>query len=140
MYRYDSDSLSFEWEKPEADPMQTGNRWTFLSLYASRSLRELDRSITDDALICEMARSEGFKYDFTRQPADVIISRQKLIIVLKDGSKYSLDIDSAPFLRNMNPNEPVMACRQMSDDRDFVIWPEIRQSIPLDLFESVQNT
>ena len=135
MYRHDGKSFSFEWEKPDADPMQTGNRWTFLPRSASQSLRELDRSLTDDALTREMARSEGFEYDSYRQPADVIMSRQKLTLVLKDGSRYAFDIDSAPFLRDMNPNEPMMICRQMADGRDFAIWPEIRQSIPLDLFD-----
>lgn len=134
VYNHDTVTLSFEWEKPESDPMQTGNTWTLLSPSASRSLRELDRSLTDAALTREMARSEGFEYDFSKQPADVIMSRNKLTLILKNGTRYSVDIEFAPFLRNITPSEPLMVCRQLSDGRDFAIWPEIRQSIPLDLF------
>lgn len=134
VYTYAGDSLSFQWEDPQADPLQTGNCWTHLSPSSSQSLRELDRSLTDDALTREMARSEGFDYDFSRQPTDVVMSRNKLILLLKDGCRYYIDIDFAPFLRNINPEEPLIVCRQQSDGRDFAIWPEIRQSIPLDLF------
>lgn len=137
VYSHDAETLAFEWEKPDADPMQTGNKWTLLPPSASQSLRELDRSLTDDALIREMARSEGFEYDYSSQPADVILSLHKLTLILKNGNRYSVDIEFAPFLRNINPCEPLIVCRQISDDRDFVIWPEIRQSIPLDLFTTI---
>ncbi len=134
MYSFDDDILSFSWEDPNDDPMQTGNKLTLLSLDDSQSLRELDRSITEDSLLREMARSEGFDFDFAMQPEDVILSRSKLTVILKNGKSYEIDIDFAPFLRNLTPKENIMVCRQLSDDRVFVIWPQIRQSIPLDLF------
>lgn len=137
VYSHDADTLTFEWEKTDADPMQTGNRLTLLSPSASKSLRELDRSLTDDSLTREMALSEGFDYDFSKQPADVIMSRHKLTLLLKDGHRYSIDMEFAPFLRDINPGEPIMVCRQISDNRVFVIWPEIRQSIPLNLFTNI---
>lgn len=133
VYTYIDAILSFQWEDPDGDPMQTGNKWSLLSTAASQSLRELDRSLTDDTLIREMARSEGFDYDFALQPADVMISRSKLTLHLKDGSRHSCSIDSAPFIRSLTPEEPLMVCRTLTDGRVFAIWPEIRQSIPLDL-------
>lgn len=137
VYGLQDGNLTFEWEKPEEDPMQTGNKWTLLQLSDSQSLRDLDRSLTDDALIREMSRSEGFEYDFARQPADVILTRRNLTLILKDGSRHTLEIDSAPFLQSINPSEPLVVCRQISDSREFAIWSEIRQSIPLDLFTSL---
>lgn len=135
VYTYNKDErLSFEWEDPDADPMQTGNVWTLINPSASQSVRELDHTLTDDVLLREMARSEGFEYDSLRQPKDVILTRNKLMLILNDGSRHSFDIESAPFLRDINPNEPILVCRQHSDAREFAIWPEIRQSIPLDLF------
>lgn len=134
LYSFEDETLFFSWEDPNDDPMQTGNKLTLLSLTDSQSLRELDRSITEDSLIREMARSEGFDYDFAMQPEDVIISRNKLILTLKNGKSYEIDIDFAPFLSKLTPQENIMVCRQISDDRVFVIWPQIRQSIPLDLF------
>ncbi len=116
--------------------MQTGNKLTLVSLTNSQSLRELDRSITENSLILEMARSEGFDFDFAMQPEEVILSRTKLTVLLKNGKSYEIDIDFAPFLRNLTPKENIMVCRQLSDNRVFVIWPQIRQSIPLDLFNS----
>ena len=113
---------------------QTGNVWTLINPSASQSVRELDHTLTDDVLLREMARSEGFEYDSLRQPKDVILTRNKLMLILNDGSRHSFDIESAPFLRDINPNEPILVCRQHSDAREFAIWPEIRQSIPLDLF------
>lgn len=138
VYNFDGDSISFEWENPNDDPMQTGNKWSPLSLESSQSLRKLDRSLTDDALTREMAHGEGFDFDFAMQPADVIISRKQLSILLNDGSKYSIDIDFAPFLSKLTPAEPLMVCRQLSDDRIFALWHQIRQSIPLDLFTRQQ--
>ncbi len=133
-YCLDDEMLYFAWVDHSDDPMKTGNKWTHLSPANSQSLRELDRSLTDDALIREMSLSEGFDIDFAMQPTDVIISRRELTIVLKDGSRHSIDIDSAPFLRTLTPNETVMVLRQLSDNRVFVIWPQIRQSFPLDHF------
>ncbi|MDE6561468.1 MAG: hypothetical protein K2K75_08820 [Muribaculaceae bacterium] len=137
VYKLEGNSMSFEWENPNDDPMQSGNKWELLTLESSQSLREIDRHLTDDALTREMAHGEGFDFDFAMQPADVIISRKQLSIVLKDGSKYSVDINFAPFLSKLTPAEPLMVCRQLSDGRIFAIWPEIRQSIPLDLFTSI---
>ena len=137
LYSYMDDILSFLWEDPEADPIQTGNKWSRLSTDRSRSLRELDRSITDDALTREMARSEGFDYDFALQPSDVVISRSKLTLYLNDGSRYSCPVDSAPFFRLLTPEEPLMICRTLAEGRLFAIWPEIRQSIPLDLMTTI---
>ncbi len=134
LYSFNDDILSFSWEDPNDDPMHIGNTLRLLSIADSQSLRKLDHSLTDDSLIREMARSEGFDYDFAMQPEDVIISRTKLILTLKNGKSYEIDIDFAPFLRNLTPQENIMVCRQLSDDRVFVIWPQIRQSIPLDLF------
>ncbi len=134
VYKIEGDTISFEWEKADDDPVQTGNTWTFKSLESSQSLRELDRSITDDALTLEMVRGEGFDFDFAMQPEDVIISSRQLTLLLKDGSKYTVDINFAPFLSKLTPAEPLMVCRQLSDDRVFALWPQIRQSIPLDLF------
>ncbi|MDE6479739.1 MAG: hypothetical protein K2L45_05655 [Muribaculaceae bacterium] len=137
VYNIAGDSISFEWENPNDDPMQTGNKWELLSPDSSQSLRELDRSLTDDALTREMAHGEGFDFDFAMQPADVIISRTQLSLLLNNGSKYSIDINFAPFLSKLTPAEPLMVCRQLSDGRIFAIWPEIRQSIPLDLFTTI---
>ncbi len=137
-YRMDADTLSFQWEKSDDDPLHVGNTLTLLSLDASQSLRELDRALTDDALMREMARSEGLDYDFAMQPKDVVISRKKFSMTLNNGRSYSIDIDFAPFLRKLTPNEPLMICRQFSDNRIFAIWPQIHQSIPLNLFNSAQ--
>ena len=87
---------------------QTGNVWTLINPSASQSVRELDRTLTDDVLLREMARSEGFEYDSLRQPKDVILTRNKLMLILNDGSRHSFDIESAPFLRDINPNEPIL--------------------------------
>lgn len=136
-YRLNGDTLLFEWEKPDDDPTKTGNLLTLLSLSNSQSLRELDRSLTDDTLLREMARSEGLDYDFAMQPTDVIVSRKTLTLILKDGSRHSIDIESAPFLSQLTPNEPVMVLRQISDSRIFAVWPQIRQSLPLDHFNQI---
>lgn len=135
VYTNTDDSLTFQWEDPTGDPMQTGNIWKRISTATSQSLRELDRSLTDDALIREMARSEGFDYDLALQPSDVVISREKLTLHLKDGSCHSFPIRKAPFLKDLTPNEDIMVCRELATGRIFAIWPEIRQSIPLDFFE-----
>lgn len=140
VYDHSHDTLSFQWEDPEGDPMQTGNRWTRLSTATSQTLRELDRKLTDDTLIREMVMAEGFDYDFALQPADIILSRRKLTLIFKDDSSLSFPIDSAPFLKNLTPGEPMMVCRQLTDGRLFAIWPEIRQSIPLDMMESSYNS
>ncbi len=133
-YLMDADTLSFQWEKSDDDPLNVGNTMTLLSLDSSQLLRELDRALTNDALIREMARSEGLDYDFALQPKDVVISRKKFSMMLNNGKSFSIDIDFAPFLRKLTPNEPLMICRQFSDNRIFAIWPQIHQSIPLDLF------
>lgn len=131
-----TNTLSFKWEYPNDDPLHIGNKLTFLSLDTSQSLRELDHTLTDDALIREMARSEGLDYDFAMQPKDVVISREKFSITLKNGKSFAIDIDFAPFLCKLTPNEPLMVCRQFSDSRIFAIWPQIHQSIPLDLMKT----
>ncbi len=134
-YRMNGDVLLFDWEKTDDNPLQAGNTLTLLSTVSSQSLRELDRSLTDDSLIREMARSEGLDYDFALQPKDVVISRENFSMTLNNGKSYSIDIDFAPFLRKLTPNEPLMVCRQLFDDRIFAIWPQIRQSIPIDLMK-----
>lgn len=136
-YSFADNLLSFFWQEPKDDPMLTGNKLSLLSLAESQSLREIDRAVSDDALIREMALSEGYDYDFAMQPTDVILSREKLLIILKNGNKYEIEIDFAPFLRKLTPQENIMVCRQLSDGRVFVMWPFIRQSIPLDLFKRI---
>ncbi len=135
LYHADGSSLSFKWEREGEDPLGTGNSLTLLSPAKSQSLRELDRSITDDTLLREMARSEGYDYDFAMQPADVILSRRELTIVLKDGSSHSIDIASAPFLTTITPCETIMVVRQLDDNEIYVVWPQLRQSLPLKLFK-----
>ncbi len=137
LYQKDGDRLSFQWEKEGDDPMETGNSLTLLSPANSQSLRELDRSLSDDALTREMARSEGFDYDFAMQPADVILSRQELTIVLKDGSRHSIAIATAPFLSTVTPGETIMVVRHLADDDVYVVWPQLRQSLPFNLFKKI---
>lgn len=134
VYEWDGKTIDFTWVHEGEDPSGLGNKWEKLELANSQSLRELDRSLSDDALRWEMLRSEGLEEVPGYKIADVNISRQRLTIKLENGKEYCVSIEEWPFLRNLKPSEPVEIYREISTGRVFVVWTEVLQSIPLNLF------
>lgn len=134
VYSWDGTHISFSWEQENADPMRTGNSWTLLKLDNSQFLRKLDRSLSDHDIMQEVMESEGFESDEKFRISDVIISREKYILEMKNRQRYSIELSQFPFLGSITPSECVIICRYTKDGTLYVIWPAIKHSIPLDMF------
>lgn len=134
VYSWDGNSITFSWEKEDADPTRAGNSWTLLKLDNSQSLRILNRRLDDESIMQEVMRSEGFESDCRLQIADVVISREKYTLEMKTGQRYTLYVSEFPFLRSITPSELVLICHHIKEDTYYAIWPSIKHSIPLYLF------
>lgn len=134
-YVWDGTTLALEWENDGDNPIGLGNVWRKLALSDSRSLRELDRSITDDTLSRKVLQAEGWEEIPGFRVRDVVISCEVYSLVMQNGSRYSIPLGKARFLERVLPSEPVRVCRRSEDGIVFVFWPNIKHTLPIEAFD-----
>lgn len=134
LYCLDENTLNFEWEKSDDNPLETGNTWTRLDLRSSEKLRTLDCWINDDRLYAEKIKASGLKEIIGHKVVDVSISREKLKLTLQNGNTLSISITAASFLNKIKPDDLVQIYERETDNAQFVVWPKIMHCLPLEYF------
>ena len=135
VFEFDGRELSMEWEKANDDPTTAGNKWTLVDKKNSQSLRNLDRSIDEESLFIEKLKSQGWRDMEEYHVVDVIISRETLVLKLRNRRSLSISINEVPFLQKLKPEYLVLICERESDNIPFVCWPQILHSLPMCYFE-----
>lgn len=134
VFEFDGLELCMEWEKPKDDPTTAGNKWTLVNKKNSQSLRNLDSSIDEESLFIEKLKSQGLREMADYHVVDVIISRETLVLKLRNHRSLSISINEVPFLQKLKPKYLVLICERESDSIPFVCWPQILHCLPLKYF------
>lgn len=135
VFGYDGERLSFTWEKENDDPTESGNLWHRLPLENSASLRELDRSVSDETLFQATLLAEGIETVEGMEVVEVILSRHWLRIYLKNKTSYKIDRNRVPFLKHVSPDMPIGIYRRIEDGDLYVVWLTLKQTLPLSFFQ-----
>ncbi|MDE6555565.1 MAG: hypothetical protein K2K55_01215 [Duncaniella sp.] len=134
MYDFDDGTLTFGWSDDTEAPVLLSGRWERLPTEYSESLREIDRSISDEKLLQAVLKAEGFESIEGAKVRNVRMSRTDMEITLQNDVSYRIPYADAPFLEFVSPNDEVFLARRIVDSEVFIFWPQLMHAIPLSCF------
>lgn len=133
--RFSGSSLTIDYGPAPREVARLAGQWTLLDIDGNTPLREFNDNLSDEQLLGSLYLAEGVEELNGYIPADVVISRKTLEIVLANGHRLRIDRNSFSFLSNVNPDDTVAIFRRMADGAEFVHWREINMSLPLEYFD-----
>lgn len=98
----------------------------------SRSLRDIDKSLSDSQLYLCSRTASGIIDLPTLKVKDVSTSRSTVTLHLTNGSNISLDRSLRRFMAEITPDMDVAIYRDATDNIIYAEWPTLGNRIPLD--------
>lgn len=137
--RLTGNTLIIDYENTPREVKRLAGRWTRLDVAHNTPLRDLDDELTESHLRRAVYLAEGVEELPGHTPADVVISRQGLDIILENGARLRISRDRHGFLAAASPDDTVAILRRLSDGYRYVHWQELNMSLPLAAFTLLEH-